>query len=47
MKKTLVALTMGVVFVLTSCGGGHLCDAYGGQADYTKYKAEQQKKKNN
>jgi hypothetical protein len=43
--KKVVLTGIVAVFVLgmTSCGGGHTCDAYR-SADYTKYKAEQTKK---
>ena len=39
--KRIVLTGIVAVFVLgmTSCGGGHTCDAYR-QADVTKYKAE-------
>ncbi|MBK7128883.1 MAG: hypothetical protein IPM74_02740 [Crocinitomicaceae bacterium] len=44
MKKVILAGIAGVfVLGMTSCGGGHTCDAYR-KADYTKYKAEQTKK---
>jgi hypothetical protein len=41
--KKLLAIGALAFFSLTftSCGGGHICDAYGGQADYSSYKAEQ------
>lgn len=41
--KKLLAIGALACFSLTftSCGGGHICDAYGGQADYSSYKAEQ------
>jgi hypothetical protein len=44
MKKVVLTGFVGVfVLALTSCGGGHTCDAYR-KADYTKFKAEQSKK---
>ncbi|MBK9192266.1 MAG: hypothetical protein IPM77_12585 [Crocinitomicaceae bacterium] len=44
MKKVVLTGIVGVfVLALTSCGGGHTCDAYR-KADYTKFKAEQSKK---
>ena len=44
MKKAVLAGVLGVfVIAITSCGGGHTCDAYR-KSDYTKYKAEQSKK---
>lgn len=44
MKKVIVTAVTGVLFLaITSCGGGHTCDAYN-KADYTKYKNEQSKK---
>lgn len=44
MKKVISGTVAGFLFVaLTSCGGGHVCDAYN-KADYTKYKTEQSKK---
>lgn len=44
MKKAVLAGIVGVFAVaMTSCGGGHSCDAYR-KADYTKYKNEQSKK---
>ena len=40
MKKLLIAGVLGVfVLGVTSCGGGHTCDAYR-TSDYSKYKAE-------
>jgi hypothetical protein len=37
MKKILVIATLGLfVLGMSSCGGRHLCPAYGGQADMTK-----------
>jgi hypothetical protein len=43
--KKVVLTGIVAVFVLgmTSCGGGHTCDAYR-SADYTKYKAEKSNK---
>ena len=44
MKKIVLTGIVGAfVLGMTSCGGGHTCDAYR-TADYTKYKAEQSKK---
>ena len=44
MKKVILAGIAGIfVLGMTSCGGGHTCDAYR-TSDYTKYKAEQSKK---
>lgn len=44
MKKFILAGIAGVfVLGMTSCGGGHKCDAYR-SVDYSKYKAEQSKK---
>lgn len=44
MKKVIIAGLLGVFAIgMTSCGGGHTCDAYR-QADYTKYKANQTQK---
>ena len=44
MKKVILTGIVGAfVLGMTSCGGGHTCDAYR-SADYTKYKAEQTKK---
>lgn len=44
MKKVILAGIAGVfVLGMTSCGGGHTCDAYR-TSDYTKYKADQSKK---
>lgn len=44
MKKFILAGIAGVfVLGMTSCGGGHTCDAYR-TSDYTKYKAEKSKK---
>lgn len=44
MKKVILAGIAGVfVLAMTSCGGGHSCDAYR-NANYTKYKADQSKK---
>ncbi|MBD3637135.1 MAG: hypothetical protein HUJ25_07280 [Crocinitomicaceae bacterium] len=46
MKKVLIASVLGLfITAMTSCGGrGHICEAYGGQADYTKYKVEHNQK---
>lgn len=43
--KKIIGIATSLLFVvgMSSCGGGHLCDAYN-KADYTKYKAEQSKK---
>ncbi|MBI3134398.1 MAG: hypothetical protein HYZ14_06935 [Bacteroidetes bacterium] len=44
MKKIVLTGIVGAfVLGMTSCGGGHTCDAYR-KADYTKYHAEQSKK---
>ena len=44
MKKVVLAGLLGVFALgMTSCGGGHTCDAYR-TSDYTKYKAEQSQK---
>jgi hypothetical protein len=44
MKKLILAGVLGVFALgFTSCGGGHVCDAYR-TSDYTKYKADQNKK---
>jgi len=44
MKKTLITgVIAACVVALTSCGGGHTCDAYR-TSDYTKYKADMSKK---
>ncbi len=44
MKKTLLTgVVAAVVLAVTSCGGGHTCDAYR-TSDYTKYKADMSKK---
>ncbi|MEX1002768.1 MAG: hypothetical protein WDZ35_11690 [Crocinitomicaceae bacterium] len=44
MKKVILGGLLGVFALgMTSCGGGHTCDAYR-QADYSKYKAEQNQK---
>ena len=44
MKKVVLTGIVGVfALAMTSCGGGHSCDAYR-KADYTKYKTEQTKK---
>lgn len=45
MKKVLGTTLLGLfVLALTSCGGRHICDAYGGQADMTKIKKEHSEK---
>lgn len=44
MKKVLVAGILGVFALgMTSCGGGHTCDAYR-TSDYSTYKKEQAQK---
>lgn len=44
MKKIFLTGIVGVfVLGMTSCGGGHTCDAYR-TSDYTKYKAEKTQK---
>lgn len=43
MRKAAVILGLGLGILVSSCGGGHVCDAYN-SSDYTKYKAEQSKK---
>lgn len=44
MKKIVLTGIVGVfVLGVTSCGGGHTCDAYR-EADFTKYKAEKTQK---
>ena len=44
MKKLLVTGLFGAfALIMTSCGGGHTCDAYRA-SDYTKYKADQTQK---
>ena len=44
MKKiVLTGIVSMFAVVLTSCGGGHSCDAYR-SADSSKYKAEKEKK---
>lgn len=44
MKKLMLAGLLGVFALgMTSCGGGHVCDAYR-SSDYTKYKADHNKK---
>ena len=42
-KVVLTGIVATFILGMTSCGGGHSCDAYR-SADYTKYKAEQSKK---
>lgn len=45
MKRLLITGAIGLFFVaLSSCGGGHICPAYGGKADYSKYKVEHNQK---
>lgn len=42
MKKLILTGSIAVfVLAISSCGHTN-CDAYGGQSDYTKYKAEKQ-----
>ena len=44
MKKLILTGIVGVfVLGMTSCGGGHTCDAYR-KSDFTKYKAEKTQK---
>ena len=44
MKKVILGGLLGVFILgMTSCGGGHTCDAYR-QSDYTQYKADQNQK---
>ena len=44
MKKIVLTGIVGVFILgLSSCGGGHTCDAYR-KADVTKYKAEKSQK---
>jgi hypothetical protein len=44
MRKVLIAGILGVFALgMTSCGGGHTCDAYR-TSDYTKYKADHSQK---
>lgn len=42
-KLILIGIAAGLLIGMSSCGGGHLCEAYK-KADYTKYKVEQSKK---
>ena len=42
-KLIFIGIAAGLLIGMSSCGGGHLCDAYK-SADYTKYKTEQAKK---
>ena len=45
MKKVFLTGILGLfVLALTSCGGRHICEAYGGQADMTKIKQEHNQK---
>jgi hypothetical protein len=47
MKKVVLGGLLGLFAIgMASCGAGHTCDAYR-SADYTKYKAEQNKKDGN
>jgi len=44
MKKVVLAGLLGVFALgMTSCGGGHTCDAYR-KSDYSTYKKEQSQK---
>lgn len=44
MKKFILGGLLGVFALgMTSCGGGHTCDAYR-ESDYSKYKKEQNQK---
>lgn len=44
--KKLKALFLFVLILaaMSSCGGRHICEAYGGQADYSKYQANHSSK---
>ena len=42
-KLKLGGVTVVLLIAMTSCGHT-ICEAYGGQADFTKYKAEQTQK---
>jgi len=42
-KLILIGVASALLIGMTSCGGGHLCEAYK-TSDYTKYKTEKAKK---
>lgn len=45
MKKLIKITAVAAVFLcFASCGGHVKCDAYGGQANYAEFKAEQNQK---